>query len=113
MKPSRELVLAKVNAMFAAADREQILLALDEYAAENAASVARVQLGILKLSAGKPDRVQELVQLAKEDYRDILARAEYPNQLARGPAGRGQISQTEHKRLERADRAQYLAWLRS
>jgi hypothetical protein len=40
----------------------------------------RVQLAILKLSAGNEDRLRENVASAKGDYRDVLYWAEYPEE---------------------------------
>jgi hypothetical protein len=37
----------------------------------------RVRRGILKLSAGDLTKLQDLVALAKRDYRDLLVSAEY------------------------------------
>jgi hypothetical protein len=38
----------------------------------------RVQLDIVKLSAGSEAKVREYVVVAKRDYRDVLFWAEYP-----------------------------------
>ena len=40
----------------------------------------RVQLAILKLSAGSEEKVREFVAVAKRDYRDVLFWAEYPEE---------------------------------
>ena len=40
----------------------------------------RVQLDILKLSAGSEEKVREYVAAAKRDYRDVLFWAEYPEE---------------------------------
>ncbi len=40
----------------------------------------RVQLAILKLSAGNEEKVREFVAVAKRDYRDVLFWAEYPEE---------------------------------
>lgn len=38
----------------------------------------RVQLAILKLSAGTGEKLREFLAVAKRDYRDVLVWAEYP-----------------------------------
>ena len=40
----------------------------------------RVQVAILKLSAGSEEKVREYVAVAKRDYRDVLFWAEYPEE---------------------------------
>jgi len=39
---------------------------------------ARVHLGILKLAWARPEKLDELIELACRDYRDLLCAAEYP-----------------------------------
>lgn len=46
----------------------------------------RVCLAILSLSEGSLDKLKELVELAKRDYRDILMWAEYPESQAESEA---------------------------
>jgi hypothetical protein len=68
----------------------------------------RVRVAALKLSEGSLDRLRELMASAKQDYRDVLAWAEYPEEL-RSPTWR--LPAAEQARIRTADRAQYLAWL--
>ena len=63
---------------------------------------------MLKLSEGNLERLRTLVADAKRDYRDVLAWAEYPTEIA-GPSWR--LSHTDQARIRAADRAQYLACL--
>jgi hypothetical protein len=71
---SRDEVEAAVGARFAKSDRAAVLAALDRYGTERHESEReRVQLAIVELSGGDPDRLVELVCNAKTDYRDILA----------------------------------------
>ena len=44
----------------------------------------RVKLGVLKLAGGRPEMIADLVQGAIEDYRDIIASAEYPKCMDEG-----------------------------
>jgi hypothetical protein len=68
----------------------------------------RVRVAILKLSDGSMERLRELTVHAKRDYRDVLAWAEYPEEL-RSPTWR--LPAAEQELIRAADRAQYLAWL--
>ena len=67
-----------------------------------------MRVAALKLSEGSPDRLRELIAHAKRDYRDVLAWAEYPEEM-RGFTWR--LPPDEQARIRTADRAQYLAWL--
>src|SRR5262245_13221005 len=62
------------------ADREpEILAMLSEYGPEDGHREAdRVHLAILKLAAGKFERLRSQVEAAKADYREVLGPAEYP-----------------------------------
>ena len=40
----------------------------------------RVQVAILKLSAGSEEKVRKYLAVAKRDYRDVLFWAEYPEE---------------------------------
>ena len=111
--PTRELMLAKLSALFPANERSAVLAALDAFESDDPHGRARVQLAVLKLSAGRAESVPSLIELAKLDYRDVLSPAEYPRQDALGFIGLEALSETERQRLVQEDRAQYLAWLRS
>jgi hypothetical protein len=45
---------------------------------------SRVHLAILKLSEGDPEKLLDYIEAARIDYRDVLAWAEYPEQLRSG-----------------------------
>ncbi len=49
--------------------------------------------------------------MAKRDYRDVLAYAEYPEQMRIGFVGVRQLPAEEVKALRQRDREQYLGWL--
>jgi hypothetical protein len=68
----------------------------------------RVRVAALKLSDGSLDRLRDLITRAKQDYRDVLAWAEYPEEM-RGLTWR--LPAAEQARIRAADRAEYLAWL--
>ena len=70
-----------------------------------------MQLAILKLSEGRRDRLEDLVRMAKMDYRDVLAYAEYPEEMRIGFLGMSQLPAEEVKAVRQRDREQYLEWL--
>jgi len=58
-----------------------VLELLDSYGVESyERERERVQVAILKLSAGSEEKVREYVAVAKRDYRDVLFWAEYPEE---------------------------------
>jgi hypothetical protein len=59
----------------------RVLELLDSYGVEPyERERERVQVAILKLSAGSEAKVREYVAVAKRDYRDVLFWAEYPEE---------------------------------
>lgn len=66
----------------------------------------RVRLAILKLAGRDLDKVRECTDAACVDYRDVLAWAEFPEQMTLPPF------QADAGVLKR-DRQQYEAWLKS
>jgi len=74
MKPSREAVVAAARAAFPAVETTNVIDVLDLYGVEpHEVERERVQLAILALSAGNESKLLELVDVAKTDYRDVLA----------------------------------------
>ena len=77
----RDQVVAAIEATFPKELRGRILERLDTYGVEPyERERERVQLAILKLSAGNEEKVCEFVAVAKRDYRDVLFWAEYPEE---------------------------------
>jgi hypothetical protein len=109
---TRIKVRQKIAQTWPDADPAEILAVLDAYGTEEGESGrARVQLAILKVCEGDRERLPELVAMAKRDYRDVLAYAEYPEELRTGWVEMRKMSREEVKALRARDRAQYLAWL--
>ena len=106
---TRALVIAKIRQVFPERDVADVLALLDRYGAEDYhRERERVQLAILKLCEEKSSAdPAEYVELACVDYRDVLALAEYPNQMRHAPSIDPRLRET----LIAKDRAQYLAWL--
>lgn len=70
---------------------------------------ARVRLAILKLANGDLEQLTRYTEAAIEDFRDVIAMAEYPWYSAKiGSEGAGQ--EVRREAIE-ADREQYLEWL--
>ena len=92
--------------------RQAATAVLERYGTEKYESETdRVRLAVLKLSGDRPDLkdLSRLVQSAKEDYRDIIAWAEYPRQIKHGSVKDSE----ERRRLAEADRDEYQTWLRN
>jgi len=78
---SRDKVAASVQATFPMSSWARVLELLDSYGVEPyERERERVQVAILKLSAGSEAKVREYVAVAKRDYRDVLFWAEYPEE---------------------------------
>ena len=78
---SRDEVVASFQATFPKSSWARVLELLDSYGVEPYEQEReRVQVAILKLSAGSEAKVREYVAVAKRDYRDVLFWAEYPEE---------------------------------
>ena len=78
---SRDEVVASVQATLPKSSWARVLELLDSYGVEPyERERERVQVAILKLSAGSEEKVREYVAVAKRDYRDVLFWAEYPEE---------------------------------
>jgi hypothetical protein len=105
-----ELVGLLVERLFPLDDRASVLAILDRYGSEShEREVVRVRVAVLKLSGGDVAKLDRAVVHAKRDYRDVLAWAEYPDELIQ-PTWR--LPDDQVARIRGADRTQYLAWLK-
>jgi hypothetical protein len=85
---------------------ENVMIILKEYG-----EGPRVRLAALKLANGDANKLQDWIDAAKRDYRDLLVAAEYPEHFKiRG--ARRQLPAKEEQRLVDADWRQYETWLR-
>jgi hypothetical protein len=104
-----ELVSLLVERLFSVDDRGPAESILERYgSAPHEREIVRVRVAVLKLSGGDVAKLDRAVVHAKRDYRDVLAWAEYPEELIQ-PTWR--LPADEVARIRGADRAQYLAWL--
>lgn len=112
MRPSREHVLDKFHQIFGEhPDADALLELLDLYGSrEGDRERERVQLAILKLCEGDPVKLRSNVEAAMIDYRDVLAWAEYPEQMRTGKSAFNSLP-SELKEIKKRDRDQYLSWL--
>lgn len=109
--PTRAWVERKAAELFPASHGQEALRRLARYGANDSGpEVHRVHLAILKLSEGDLAKLDRWIETAREDYRDALAYAEYPEQMRTG-AVFSQPDQEAYRRVLRADRQQYLDWL--
>ena len=109
MKPTAALVQQLVERLFATHERTTAMSILRTYG-ETDAEPHRVRVAILKLSAGQLGQLAHYTSAARRDFRDVLAWAEYPQELEQ-PIW--QLPDAEVQRIRAADREQYLAWLRA
>jgi hypothetical protein len=97
---------------FPSAELADVLAVLDRYGTQpHEKEIPRVQLALLKLSDGRMDVLLCDIELAKTDYRDVLAAAEYPAEMALRPFLADRSNARELARARRADREQFRDWL--
>jgi hypothetical protein len=72
---------------------------------------SRVQLATLKLANGDFDALRKHIATALEDFRDILAPAEYPEYSRQSPVVRT-LPTEENQRILDSDWRQYRTWLK-
>lgn len=83
---------------------------LDEYGTEDwQRERERVQSAVLKLAAGTLDDLRRYINLAKLDYRDVLAPAEYPR-YTKKMFHIDKLTAEERQRIIDADWKQYQDW---
>jgi hypothetical protein len=104
-----ELVQRLVEQLFGPAEQASALEVLERYgSATHEREPVRVRVAALRLCEGRLADLDRLIAHARRDYRDVLAWAEYPTELA-NPTWR--MPDEDVARIRASDRAQYLAWL--
>jgi len=98
-------------------DRRRVRQALESYGADKyEQEPERLRLAILKLSDGDVEKVLSITKAAKQDFRDVLLWAEYPEAARAGSlTWRSNLTPEEKDRLaelRRRDRRQYEDWLK-
>jgi hypothetical protein len=108
-KFTAEFVRRLVERLFPVEERTAAAALLERYGpAAHEREPLRVRVAALKLSGGQLAKLESLMNHARRDYRDILAWAEYPEEMTQPTWG---LALPEVERIRAADRAQYLAWL--
>ena len=102
---TKDLVIAKVKKIFPNENKKQVAAILDSYGGKED---IRVQIAILKLSNGDLEELRELVDTANKDYRDVLAWAEYPEEMKNDT---WKMNVEEASEIRRKDRQQFTDWL--
>jgi hypothetical protein len=105
----KEVFLHKLAAAFPDEKlREAAMAILRQYGMEkHERESERVWLAVLKISGNDLAQIRRNTALAKQDFRDVLVAAEYPNQGRIGPMPAGR----EKRELIEKDRLQYEKWL--
>jgi hypothetical protein len=109
MELTPDVVRLLVDRLFAPEERGAARVLLESYgAAPHEREPVRVRVAALKLSKGGLSELERVIGYARRDYRDVLAWAEYPAEMA-VPTWR--MPAHDVAQIRAADRAQYLAWL--
>src|SRR5438093_5881346 len=83
---TRQMVQSLAVAQFPDEDVTTVMAILDYYGIEAyERERERVQIAMLKLSAGDVDKLLHYVDAAKQDYRDVLYWTEYADQVGQPP----------------------------
>lgn len=93
---------------FVSSEQCRVWAILEKYQSEYG-DPSRVLLAVLKLADGDIAAVQRQIEIAKSDYRDVLAIAEYPRYFRE--IGFGEVSETFRRAVIDDDWNQYQAWL--
>ena len=115
MKPSRQLVIEKIR-LYWPDSVDAVVSELDEIRRDDTTDegLARVQLAVIKLSEGVRQKLADNIRAAIQDYRDVLAYAEFPKEMAAVHLFHFNMSADEQihaKAILKSDREQYEAWL--
>lgn len=99
----------KLRALFSdKGNRDHAKTILDTYGLEDyEREPVRVRLAVLKLSGSDVQEIKRTIESARQDYRDVLAWAEYPRQSKHWKMPDSPAKQ----RLIEADRDEYEKWL--
>ena len=90
---------------------DAVMSILNNYGTEDRPrGINRVRLAFLKIADGDLQALRHEIDVAKRDYRDVLASAEYPEYMKKVPPSSA-LAEVERERIIRADWNQYLSWL--
>ena len=104
---NKDLIIKKIKQCFPNEDARQILSVLNNSSEKGE---DRVLLAVLKLSEGNLEKLHFYLEAAKSDWRDVLAWAEYPEEMANDT---WKMNAEKATKIRERDRKQYLDWLNS
>jgi hypothetical protein len=111
-QPTRTTVENRARKDFPDTELSDILAILDHYGTQPyETEIHRVHMALLKLSNGRKDVLANGVESAKADYRDVLAHAEYPAQMALAPLKGDGSNAAAIEVAKQEDLTQYRDWL--
>jgi hypothetical protein len=89
--------------------KEEIIRQLQKYGNENSGKL-RVWSAILKLANKDVSKIESLVVNAKNDFRDVLAPAEYPIFWEMGFSKEDELSKKDRSKFSKDNWNQYQEW---
>jgi hypothetical protein len=110
-EPTLDIVKTKIRKIFPSKGENEILSQLQSYGTESyEREKYRVYLAILKLCEENGlTNLEHYIGAAKQDYRDVLYWAEYPNDAK--SATWNEKDPEEIERIRKLDQEQYNKWL--
>lgn len=70
-----------------------------------------MRLAVVKLAGGSLAELRRQVEVAKQDWRDVLGPAKYPEAMKLGLVEASKLAEEARQQLEARDRRQYEEWL--
>ena len=89
-------------------DKEFVKNSLDKLISDSQPGKNRIAAAVLKIADKKIDKIEFLVRLANEDFRDIVSEAEYPRA---SNLGFEKMSDNEHNNIYLKDWEEYSKWI--
>jgi hypothetical protein len=109
---SEQDVIRVVQRDFGPDQYDAVMTILNEYGTEDwQHGCHRVRLAVLKLAHGDLAAVRSQIEVAKCDYRDVLAYAEYPDYMKMVPPSE-RIAEADRQKIIHSDWNQYETWLK-
>ena len=112
-KISYDDILRIVKRDYPAESEKETLEILRHYKSNNDKSDYRVWASLLKISEGNIEKLRININVAKNDFRDIVANAEYPEYTEKIGFDNGKFTREEIKRIIQSDWKQYQVWLKA
>ena len=105
-----ERIIARDYSQYESAD---VIAVLNKYSSDSGKLGYRVWAGALKLSDGNLSNLRKIIEIANFDYRDILAKAEYPNYSEQVGFDEDAFTEEEINSIIKEDWNQYQKWLKA